>query len=376
MYEYKKRTSTLKKIIYLVILVASVAAISIFLYDMYININVYPSGETGKAVRLSYPEENDNQIQEEKTTGVLDKAIKSVVGISKIKNTGNSIFLNNSAENLGLGTGVIVSDNGYILTNWHVAGERYSNCYATLENGKTYNGNVVWADSDLDLAIVKISASELEYASLGDSDNIKIGEQAYAIGNPIGVEFQRTVTAGIISGLNRTIKLEEENRTSYMEDLIQTDATINPGNSGGPLINAKGEVIGINSVKITDAEGIGFAIPINIVKPIIESYATTGNFDEGYLGIFAYDKNVIPYLNSDLEFDSGIYVAQVSSDGPSYSSGLKVGDVITKIDEITINKMSQLRNYIYTKKSGDEVNLTILRNKKEYNIKIKLGKKV
>ena len=161
-----------------------------------------------------------------------------------------------------------------------------------------------------------------------------------------------------------------------MEDLIQTDATINPGNSGGPLINANGEVIGINSVKITDAEGIGFAIPINIVKPIIESYATTGNFDEGYLGIFAYDKNVIPYLNSDLEFDSGIYVAQVSSDGPSYSSGLKVGDVITKIDEITINKMSQLRNYIYTKKSGDEVNLTILRNKKEYNIKIKLGKKV
>ena len=376
MYEYKKRTSTLKKIIYLVILVVSVAAISIFLYDMYININVYSSGETGKAVRLSYTGENDDQVQEEKTTGVLDKAIKSVVGISKIKNTGNSIFLNNSAEDLGLGTGVIVSDNGYILTNWHVAGEKYSNCYATLENGKTYNGNVVWADSDLDLAIVKISASELQYATLGDSDNIKIGEQAYAIGNPIGVEFQRTVTAGIISGLNRTIKIEEENKTSYMEDLIQTDATINPGNSGGPLINANGEVIGINSVKITDAEGIGFAIPINIVKPIIESYATTGNFDEGYLGIFAYDKNVIPYLNSDLEFDSGIYVAQVSSDGPSYSSGLKVGDVITKIDEITINKMSQLRNYIYTKKSGDEVNLTILRNKKEYNIKIKLGKKV
>lgn len=376
MYEYKKRTSTLKKIIYLVILIVSVAAISIFLYDMYININVYPSGETGEAVRLSYTEENETEIKESNTTSVLDKAIESVVGISKIKNTGNSIFLNNSAEDLGLGTGIIVSDNGYILTNWHVAGEKYSNCYVTLENGKTYNGNVVWADSDLDLAIVKISASELQYATLGDSDNIKIGEQAYAIGNPIGVEFQRTVTSGIISGLNRTIKIEEENKTSYMEDLIQTDATINPGNSGGPLINEKGEVIGINSVKIADAEGIGFAIPINIVKPVIESYATAGNFDEGYLGIFAYDKNVIPYLNSDLEFDSGIYVAQVSSDGPSYSSGLKVGDVITKIDEITINKMSQLRNYIYTKKSGDEVSLTILRNKKEYNIKIKLGKKV
>ena len=160
-----------------------------------------------------------------------------------------------------------------------------------------------------------------------------------------------------------------------MEDLIQTDATINPGNSGGPLINTKGEVIGINTVKITDAEGIGFAVPINIIKPIIEKITKTGEFTEAYLGIFAYDKNVIPYLDSSLEFDSGIYVAQVSTDGPSYYSGLKVGDIITKIDERAINKMSELRNYIYTKNVGDEVNLTILRNKREYNVKIKLGKK-
>lgn len=160
-----------------------------------------------------------------------------------------------------------------------------------------------------------------------------------------------------------------------MEDLIQTDATINPGNSGGPLINSKGEVIGINSIKIEEAEGIGFAVPINIVKPIIESFSKNGSFDEAYLGIFAYDQEVTNYLESGIDFENGIYVAQISSDGPSYLSGLKVGDIITKIDDISINKMSELRGYIYTKKPGDEVNITFLRNKREHNVKIKLGKK-
>lgn len=375
MYEYKKRQSKLKKFITLFILIIVVSAASIFIYDMYVNIDVYSTEQNNQAVRL-YNTENMDIINEKDITKILEETIKCVVGISKIKNTGSSIFLNNSTSELGLGTGMIVSENGYILTNWHVAGNKYSNCYVTLENGKIYNGNVVWADKDLDLAIVKISVSNLDYIKLGNSDNIKIGEQAYAIGNPIGVEFQRTVTSGIISGVNRTIKIEDENGASYMEDLIQTDATINPGNSGGPLINTNGEVIGINSLKITEAEGIGFAVPINIVKPIIESFAKEGKFEEAYLGIFAYDKNVIPYLDSNIDFSSGIYVAQIATDGPSNSSGLKIGDIITKIDDISINKMSELRSYIYTKNVGDEVNLTILRNKKEYNIKIKLGKKV
>ena len=377
MYKYKKRQSKFKKIITLFILIIVVSATSIFIYDMYVNIDVYSTeqnNENNQAVRLSNTD-NIDSINEKDITSILEETIKCVVGISKIKNTGSSIFLNNSTSELGLGTGMIVSENGYILTNWHVAGNKYSNCYVTLENGNIYSGNVVWADSDLDLAIVKISVSNLDYIRLGDSDNIKIGEQAYAIGNPIGVEFQRTVTSGIISGIDRTIKIDDENGTSYMDDLIQTDATINPGNSGGPLINSNGEVIGINSVKITEAEGIGFAVPINIVKPIIESFNNNGNFEEAYIGIFAYDKNVIPYLNSELKFDSGIYVAQVTKDGPSYNSGLKEGDIITKIDDITINKMSELRSYIYTRKVGDTVNLTVLRKNREYNIQITLRKK-
>ncbi len=203
---------------------------------------------------------------------VLEETSKAVVGISKIQEKGSSIFLQDGSTKLGLGTGIIVSENGYIVTNEHVSGSKYSNCYVTLENGKEYVANVVWADTDLDLSIIKINANNLPYVIFGDSDKIRVGEKVYAIGNPIGFEFRRTVTGGIISATDRTIKIEEDDKVSYMEDLIQTDATINPGNSGGPLIKPNGEVIGINSVKIESAEAIGFAIPINIIKPIISSY--------------------------------------------------------------------------------------------------------
>jgi serine protease Do len=374
MYKYKKGKSKFAQVLILISLILISSALSIYIYSMYSKIDVYKEENTDNtyAQRLST---NQNQTENTKIEDVLENTTKCVVGISKIKDTGTTIFLNDSSTNLGLGTGMIVSDNGYILTNWHVAGNKYSTCYVTLENGSTYSGEVNWADSDLDLAIVKINVNDLNYVSLGDSDNIKLGEQTYAIGNPIGVEFQRTVTSGIISGLNRTIKIQEDDKDSYMEDLIQTDATINPGNSGGPLINNNGEVIGVNSVKINNAEGIGFAIPINIVKPVIESFINNKNFEEAYLGIFAYDKNVIPYLNSDLEFTDGIYVVQISNDGPCILSGLKIGDIITKIDNIQINKMSELRSYIYTKNPKDKVVLTITRNKKEYKIEVILGKK-
>jgi len=377
MYSYQKRESKLKKIISTIILIIVVSAASIFLYDMYLKIEVTPknfvSQENLDAVRLSNNNQADNE--QEKIVNILEYSCKCVVGISKIRNVGESILDNNATTNLGLGSGIIVSNDGYIVTNWHVAGNKYSNCYVTLEDGEIYNGSILWADSNLDLAIVKIKANGLDYLSFGDSENLNLGDKVYAIGNPIGIEFQRTVTSGIISGLNRTVKIEEENDRSYMEDLIQTDATINPGNSGGPLISETGEVIGINSIKISTAEGIGFAIPINTIKTIVNSFIETGKFDEAYLGIFAYDKEVIPYITSDLEFDSGIYVTQISKDGPCYNSELKVGDIITKIDEIPINKMSELRDYIYKKQVGDIVKLTVNRNDKIYLINIKLGKK-
>ncbi len=374
MYRYEKRESKLKKFFKIMLLIAVTSASSIFLYKMYLNINISETPRTdestGTAIRLSAEKNEDTDI-----SNILENTIACVVGISKIRNTGEGILDTNATENLNLGTGVIVSDNGYIVTNWHLAGNKYSSCYVTLEDGTVYNGNTVWADSDLDLAIVKIATKGLKYMALGDSEHIRVGDEVYAIGNPIGIEFQRTVTSGIISGLNRTIKIEEKNTSSYMEDLIQTDASINQGNSGGPLINRKGEVIGINSVKIESAEGIGFAVPINIIKPIIESFTSKDEFEEAYLGIFAYDKEVIKYLKNNVDFEGGIYVVKISKDGPVAKTNIKIGDIITKIDGNNINKMSELRKYIYQKKPGDKVELVINRNNKEYKTEVKLNKK-
>lgn len=377
MYRYNRGWLRFKKFIMGVILFASLTILGGCLYRWYLNIdtgNIKSSADTVGAQKLSVDVEK-NVEKEKSITDIIENVTPTVVGISKLKDSGNSIFLKDSVSKLGLGTGVIVSENGYIITNQHVCGSKYSNCYVTLENGKSYNGNVVWSDNDLDLAILKINARGLDYIRLGDSDKIRIADNVYAIGNPIGLEFQRTVTAGIVSGINRTIKIDEEDKSSYMEDLIQTDATINPGNSGGPLIDTNGEMVAINSVKITSAEGIGFAIPVNIVKPIIEKLTQEDKFEEAFLGIFAYDKEVIPYLDEKLNLDKGIYVAQISLDGPSNKSGLRIGDVITKIDNEEINKMSDLRKYIYRKNPNDTVVLTVIRNNKESNISIVLGRK-
>lgn len=306
---------------------------------------------------------------------VIQQATRSVVGISKIKDNGNTVFSSDGVNKMGIGSGIIVSESGYILTNEHVSGGKLSSCYITVEDGKKYSGRVVWSDSDLDLAIVKVNMKFIDYAKLGNSDDIYVGESVYAIGNPIGFEFQKTVTSGIVSAVDRTVLFKEGENSVYMSNLIQTDATINPGNSGGPLINANGEVIGINSVKITSADGIGFAIPVNVVKPIIDEFINKGSFEEAGLGIFAYDKEVIPYLDSRIRFNNGIYVAQVSLDSPAFNSGLQIGDIITKIDDVELNKMCDLREYIYTKKIGEKVNLSIIRNMKNINLEIQLSKK-
>ena len=310
-----------------------------------------------------------------KVTDILEETTYKIVGISKLKDIGNSIFSDVSEKELGLGTGFIVSENGYIVSNEHVTGEEYSNCYITLENGKNYDGKVVWSDKDLDLSIVKIEAKNLPFMELGNSKTTKIGEKVFAIGNPIGFEFRRTVTSGIISGKNRTIKIEEKNKKSYMTDLIQTDATINPGNSGGPLILSNGEVIGINTIKITTAEGIGFAIPIDIIKPIIKKLKESGKFEEPTLGIYAYDKEVIPYLSPKNKFNKGIYIVKILKGGPADKKEIKEGDIITKINDVEIETLNDLREYIYSKNINDEVTLNIVNGKISKEVKIRLKKK-
>lgn len=378
MYRYNRTKIRIKKIFMSILLFISISIGSIAIYEIVTTNKQILTAKNNEIEIQKIAQEisiDEKENEDEEISKTIEETLKAVVGISKIKNSGTSIFVTDSVNKLGIGTGVIVSENGYIVTNEHVSGEKYSSCYVTLENGEVYNGTVIWSDSNLDMSIVKINIKGLNSIKIGDSDQIKIAQEVYAIGNPIGVEFQRTVTKGIISGKDRTIKIEEDNNSTYMEDLIQTDATINPGNSGGPLINNKGEMIAINSVKITSAEGIGFSIPINIIKPVIEEIVETGAFEEAYLGIFAYDKEVIPYLDNGINFEKGIYVAQIDKTGPAKTGELKIGDIITKIDEETINKMSELRRYIYTKKPKDKIKLTILRNSKQMQIELTLGKR-
>lgn len=372
----QKENHKIKKLITLLGIIILVTIATIILHNMYLEIEPYqsPLEEKMQAERLSTTVEEKKE-ESKKIVEVIEEVNESIVGISKIKSNGSSIFSENGISELGIGTGVILSEDGYILTNWHVAGEKYSNCYITIENGKIYNGTVMWADSDLDLAIVKIAAKGLTPIKIGDSDQVQVAEAVYAVGNPIGFEFQKTVTSGIISAVDRTIKIEEENKLSYMEDLIQTDASINEGNSGGPLVNVNGEMIGITTIKIASVEGIGFAVPINTIKPIIQKFLQTGKFEEAFIGIYGFDREVIPYLNGNIEFDSGIYVDEVSVSGPSYKSGLQEGDIITQIDQVTLNKMSEFRNYIYQKQPGDNVTLKVLRNRREIEINITLGKR-
>lgn len=316
---------------------------------------------------------NNSQMRSQNDlTYIIEEVKKAVVGIGFLKPDVEDVLKSDTAEKWGLGSGVIVSKNGYILTNQHLAQNVGKKINVSLHDGRTVQGKVVWIEENIDLAIIKINEKNLPRVNLGNSEGLYVGDDVIAIGNPLGVEFQGTTTKGIISGLDRTFLFEEGNEKIFMESLIQTDASINPGNSGGPLIDVNGNVIGINTIKLNDAEGIGFAIPINVVKPVIEKFENDDEFEEATLGIYAYDSAIMPYVNTNVLVDKGIYISKIDDYGPCGKKGLKVGDVITHIDEIEVNKMIEIREYIYTKNPGDEV---ILKLYDGAEIKIVLAKK-
>lgn len=291
------------------------------------------------------------------TQSVAKTATAGVVGITVERAVRDNLFDRNRKTEVGFGSGVVVSSDGYILTNNHVAGGKSNRIVVSFADGRNVDGEVVWSDPVLDLAAVKVNLTGLTPLRLGDASKLEVGEHAIAIGNPLGLDFQRSVTSGIISALNRTISIETETGTNYMEDLIQTDASINPGNSGGPLLNSKGEVIGINTVKVTSAEGMGFAIPINITKPVMDKLVSTGKFEEPYMGMFAYDGNIIPYVDGEAKLKEGIYVAHVDGSGPAHKAGIREGCIIRQVDGQKIDTMMQLRTYIYSKSPGDTIKI-------------------
>ena len=301
-------------------------------------------------------------------------ATPAVVGISTTKADGDSVFDGNTKK-IGMGSGVIVTSDGYILTNNHVAGDKNNSVSVSMADGRTIAGTTVWTDPIIDLAVVKVNLTGLPTIPLGDSNTLQVGETAIAIGNPLGFQLQRTVTSGIISALNRTIKIDTAQGPNYMEDLIQTDAGINPGNSGGPLINSKGQVVGINTIKVESAEAIGFAIPINAAAPVIKQFSQSGKFTTTYMGVFAYDKDVLGHFVANNRPDSGIYVATVDETSPAYKCGLKKGCIITKLDDTIVNTMLDLRAYIHSKKPGDTIKVTHVSDGKTETVDVVLGEK-
>lgn len=308
-------------------------------------------------------------------SSVALKANPFVVGVTTVT-VQQDFFFGIVRKGQGVGSGIIVDSNGYILTNDHVVNSGDAEKITVLFNdGTEREAEVLWNDPALDLAILKVTAKNLPVADLGDSDKLVVGETAIAIGNPLGLEFQRSVTAGVISGLHRNIQISQN---VTMENLIQTDASINPGNSGGPLLNAEGEVIGINSAKIsaTEAEGLGFAIPINQAKPIVEQVKEKGSFTMVYLGIQGIDVEVIKQqYNTNFSVDQGVYIFEIQKGSPVDKAGIRNGDIITKINGKEIKGMSQLIRELYKYKPGDNIEVTISRNEQEKKLKVKLAEK-
>ena len=298
---------------------------------------------------------------------VAKKAVSSVVGITAVQMQ-RDFFWTRPVE--GVGSGVVVNKNGYILTNSHVIADGEAKEINVLfENGEQLEGSVLWYDATLDLAVLKVNATNLNAADLGNSDLLEVGELAVAIGNPLGLDFQRSVTSGVISGLHRSIQVDQYN---VIEDLIQTDASINPGNSGGPLLNGKGEVIGINTAKIQTGEGLGFSIPINLVKPIIEEVIKEGGFNNVYIGFTGREVEVYErQMGVDLKIDGGVVIIEVLPNSPAAIAGLLPMDVIVNIDNEPILTMTNLRKLLYNYRIGDTATLTISRSGKITNVTIK-----
>ena len=293
------------------------------------------------------------------TSEMVEEVKSAVVGISATVDGGYSV-----------GSGVAIASGGYILTNHHVIeGARSVKVY--LSNNVESYAKVLYSDSALDLAILKADVN-MPYLDTEPSTNLKVGEDVVAIGTPLTLQFKHTVTKGIVSALNRTLEISNLGGTStLMQDLIQHDASINPGNSGGPLINSAGKVVGINTLKATDAEGIAFAIPIEVATSLSSKVIQNVNYTAPKLGIFAYDANIARFALKT-KAQNGLYIEDVQKDSALYNAGVKNGDVILSINNLDMNTSIDLRKLLYSLNAGDEIEIKILRDDETHIINAKV----
>ena len=324
---------------------------------------------------------NNTQISAGNTTYNVENVENPVVAVAQI--AGPSVvgvkvdfyeqgFFGELQETSEEGSGIIYSEDGYIITNYHVVEDAISSTSAqvtvTLSNQEEYEAEIIGTDSVTDLALLKIDVTGLTPATFGKSSDLQVGELAVAIGNPLGQEFAGSVTVGYISALNRTITTDGR---TYK--LIQTDAAINPGNSGGALVNSKGEVVGINTVKVTDTtvEGLGFAIPSDDALKIIEELKLTGKIVRPYIGIYGIDMDEATAKRNNLV--EGIYVYQIFSGSPADQAGLSRGDIIVEFDGQQVTTKQELNDAKNQKSIGDKVKLKVYRGGNYQELEITLG---
>lgn len=361
--------------LYIMICIAmgcSVFSATYCLFDLFEN-------ETPITVNYAGTDGNSANFIEGSISDVVSKVAPGVVSIvTEIRSTG---FFGQSYTSNAAGTGMIVSSDGYILTNKHVI-EGANAVQVVLDDGTTYSDvEIIGADPLNDVAFLKIKdVKDLPTVKLGDSKTVTAGQQVIAIGNALG-QYQNTVTSGVISGTGRSLTAtsSDYSTSETLTDMIQTDAAINAGNSGGPLVNAAGEVIGINTATSADADGIGFAIPISSVKGLLNNIIQNGKAERAYIGV--YYVTITPDVATayDLPVTSGAYLYSASqysavvADGPGAKAGLKEKDIITKINGVSLGQAGSVSSIIGEYMPGDTIQITILRDGKEKTVKLTLG---
>ncbi len=376
----KKRFSFLT-IFICVLIAAAVGATtgaSAVIFNNYLN-KKYDSGNT-VVVTDDDTQKVVTEINVDETVGsvieaVAQKVTPSVVGIATTASTNS--FFGGSSEATGEGSGIIYTEDGYIITNYHVIKDAVGSSsskiqvYLSSNTEKSYSASVIGYNIAHDLAVIKISAKNLTAIELADADTLKVGQYVAAIGSPGGLDFMGSVTYGIISGLNRVIS---DSSTGADVELIQTDAAINPGNSGGALVNTEGLLVGVNSSKIaaTEYEGMGFAIPVDTVKDICDKIIANKDTPNPYIGITISDRYSADDLKS-LGFPVGAVVNSVTTGGPAHEAGIRRGDIITEFDGKIISNYTELSDVIADTTPGERVNVKLYRSGRYYTTKIQIG---
>lgn len=303
-------------------------------------------------------------MEEERIIKAVEETLPSVVNVSTITLRRDVLLQTTPVK--GVGSGTIIDENGYIATSYHVV-EGAQEIEVTLHTGERFKAVFIGADKLMDVAILKINASNLKPIKFCSYENLKVGQLVLAIGNPLGLPGGPTVTIGVISALNRTLQTP----IGVMSRIIQTDAAINPGNSGGPLVNMRAEMVGMSTAIVPFAQGIGFAVPSDTVRRIFEDLRLYGLF-RPWIGIAGIDLNKAIASYYGISFMRGVLVVSVFENGPAFKAGIRPGDVILRVDEFNISSMDDIAKSLRGKRIGDIVELTIGRASKVFRASVKL----